>query len=121
MPGIETDPRAPELSIADKLRWCLSNLGQRITTVAVNPAQLDASVVRAWADGSVPADSQPRVSMLYDAAARVSEVYDEQTARAFLRSSNPDADDMSLLTVIAQSGPEEARVIVDHSLRAFLD
>jgi hypothetical protein len=119
----ETEPQhqPEELSINDKLRWCLENLGQKLTTVAVNSDELDARTVRVWADGTVPMLASPKVSILYDAAKRVSDVYGEATARAFLRSSNPEADDQSLLMIIAQTDAELASEIVNGAVSVFLD
>jgi hypothetical protein len=121
MPGLETEHQAQELTGNDKLRWCLENLGQRITTVAVNSDELDASTVRGWADGTIPEPTLPKVSLLYDAAKQVSDVYDAQTARAFLRSSNSYAGDESLLLVIAQAEPEQAADIVSGAVAIFTE
>lgn len=121
MSGLEVDPSVQEPSDKGKLQWCLANLGQRLTTVALNPESRDASVVREWAASDIPESVQPRVSMLYGAARSVSERYDEQTARYFLRDSNPFAGDQPLLLVIAESEPEEAKRIVDGAVSSFLD
>jgi hypothetical protein len=123
MVGPNAEPQTPELSTGEKLQWCLENLGQRITTVAVSPETLDARVVRQWVAGpeSIPEVSQTRAVMLYDAARRIADVYDDQTARAFLRGSNPYAGDRSLLEVIGVEEPEQAREIVDGAVSVFLE
>lgn len=103
-----------------QLEWCLGNLGVRLTTATVSP-ELDAAQVEGWLGGSVPEPAASKVALLYGAAREVSDVYDEQTARAFLRSSNPYAGDDSLLRVIAHGEPEEAQAVVRGAVREFLD
>jgi hypothetical protein len=65
-----------------------------------------------------------RADLLYEAAKRVTDVYDNATARSFLRSSNPSAGDRSLLELTAMCGTEEdtaaAREIVNGAVEAFL-
>src|SRR5690348_8408110 len=116
------EPQAEELSPQQQLQWCLDNLGQRITTVGIG--QLDAQPVTQWVTSeSVPMEAVAPISVLYGAAKRVTDVYGDQTARAFLRSSNPYVGDRSLLEFTASAGVdiEAARAMVDNAVSAFLD
>ncbi len=122
MVGPNAEPQAEELDPQQKLQWCLDNLGQRITAVGLGKS--DARPVREWAtspDG-LPADYVTQVDVLFGAAKRVADVYDDQTARAFLRSSNPYAGDRSLLELTAMAGADvEVREVVDGAVEAFLE
>ena len=120
MVGKDTEPQARELNVNQQLEWCFGNLGDRITAATLSPDVPDAYVVGGWIYGDVPAPVGPKISMLYGAATRISEVYDIQTARAFLRSLNPSAGDESILTIIGHLSPEEAQPIVETAVEAFL-
>ncbi len=120
MTGPNLEPQVTEPPFPEKVQWCLDNLGQRISAVAAGVS--DARPVRAWATGEMPAPetAQQRIGVLYAAAVEVVEVYDDQTARAFFRSSNPYAGDLSLLEVIAAEG-SEAQETVRGAVSLFLE
>jgi hypothetical protein len=82
--------REQELNPGQQLEWCLSNLGERLTTGIFSP-ELGVRVLEGWLIGDVPEAAIPRVTLLYEAAKEVSGIYDEETARALLRGSNPYA------------------------------
>lgn len=119
MNGPNTEPQAEVLSSREKLGWCLENLGQRMTAVGVGVT--DAATVRSWAEGGVPEDIEAPVNALYGVASRVTEVYDTETAIAFLRGSNPVAGDRSLLELTPQvSVDEEALATIQGAVEEFL-
>lgn len=110
--------REPPVPIA---RWCLDNLGQRITAVGLGLT--DASLVRRYArgDGKPSSEREARLRLLYRVARMVADAYDPQTARAFLRGSNPLLDDQSPLAVIADMPVEDAGALVVAAARALLE
>jgi uncharacterized protein (DUF2384 family) len=103
----------PVAQIAAQL---LEMLGQRITAVGVGLS--DARPVRAWAAGGVIRDDNAeRLRLLYRVTRSVQLVYDEETARAFLRSSSPYLGDRAPVEVIAEG---DAPRSID-AVRAFLE
>lgn len=120
MVGPNAEPQAEVLGIKEKLTWCLDNLGQRITTAGLGLS--DASTVRYWSRASVPPeDVGAQIDTLYGAAKRVADVYDNETARAFLRGPSPYAGDRSVLVFTAMAGVDEtARDVVKGAVEAFL-
>jgi hypothetical protein len=94
----------------------LEMLGQRIATVGLGLK--DARPIRAWAAGEpVRGNNEARLRLLFRVARTIQLVYDEETARAFLRSSSPYLGDRSPLLAIA--GDDEAGVL--QAMRAFLE
>ena len=119
MVGPNAEPQVEVLSPREKLGWCLENLGQRITVVGLGES--DARPVREWAEAGVPEGMSIQVDALFGAAKRVADVYDDQTARAFLRSSNPYADDRSLLEFTAVASIDESALeVIDGAVEVFL-
>lgn len=110
--------REPPALIA---RWCLDNLGQRITAVGLGLA--DASLVRRYArgEGNPSSEREARLRLLYRVGRMLADAYDGQTARAFLRGSNPLLDDQSPVTVIADVPVEESGAVVIAAARALLE
>ena len=108
-------------SPAQMARWCLDNLGQRVSAVGLGLA--DASLLRRYArgEGSPSAEREARLRLLYRVARMVAGAYDAQTARAFLRGSNPLLGDQAPLTVIAEAPLEEAGAEVIAAARVLLE
>lgn len=89
-----------KLTSAVLTEYLLDKVGQRITTVGVGLS--DARQVRKWADGGqIRPTNEERLQLLYRIARTVELVYDQETARAFLRSSSPQLGDRSPLLAIA--------------------
>ncbi len=91
---------ALKLSASVLTEYLLDKVGQRITTVGVGLS--DARQVRKWAEGGkIRPTNEERLRLLYRVARTVEIVYDQETARAFLRSSSPRLGDKSPLLAIA--------------------
>lgn len=104
-----------QLSTQELSAHALHTFGQRVT--AVGTGQKDARPVRKWAEGGdIRAENEDRLRLLYRIGRSVQLMYDEETARAFLRSSNPHLGDRSPLEAIVEL--ESAPVL--SALRAFL-
>jgi uncharacterized protein (DUF2384 family) len=96
--------------------YLLGTVGQRITALGVGLS--DARPVRAWAEGGeIREENEGRLRLLYRVARTVALIYDEETARAFLRSSSPYLEDRAPVVVIAE-GDEPAALA---ALREFLE
>lgn len=94
----------------------LETIGQRLTAVGVGLS--DARPVRGWADGNkIREENEERLRLLYRVARTVTLMYDEQTARAFLRSSSPYLNDTAPILAIAENNERGAL----EALRAFLE
>ncbi|HUF32567.1 MAG TPA: antitoxin Xre/MbcA/ParS toxin-binding domain-containing protein [Acidimicrobiales bacterium] len=94
----------------------LEMVGQRIAAVGVGLS--DARPIRAWAaGGEIRSDNEEGLRLLYRVARSIQLVYDEETARAFLRSSSPFLGDRSPLEVVAEG---DARAVLE-AVRAFLE
>lgn len=88
-------------------QYLLDKVGQRITTVGVGLS--DARQVRKWAEGgAIRATNEERLQLLYRIARTVELVYDQETARAFLRSTSPYLGDRSPLEAIANLEEQDA-------------
>lgn len=120
MTNRNTGPEAAEMTPQRKLKWCLGSLGGAVTSLGLGANADKASTL--FGD-EVPAEIAAQVDLLYDVVTRVSAVYDSQTARSFLRASNPFAGDRSLLEFIAMAGtdPETAQQVVNGAVTAFID
>jgi uncharacterized protein (DUF2384 family) len=107
-------------SPAQMARWCLDNLGQRVTTAGLGLT--DSSLVRRYArhQGKPSGDREARLRLLYRVGRMLADVYNVQTARAFLRSSNPLLGDHAPLTVIAAEPAEVAGAEVLTAIRELL-
>jgi hypothetical protein len=91
-------------------------LGQRITAVGVGLS--DARPVRTWAEGgAIREDNETRLRLLYRVARSVQIAYDEETARAFLRSTSPYLGDRAPLQIVAEADATRAL----EATRAFLE
>lgn len=117
---ITADERAYKESVNQPIKviaaQSLQILGQKITAVGVGLS--DARPIRAWASGGeVREDNATRLRLLFRVARAIQLVYDEQTARAFLRSSSPYLGDRSPLELIA----EDNEPAVIEATRAFLE
>ena len=101
-------------------RWLLDHVGQRITTVALCLA--DASVVRRYARDQVhpPVEREARLRLLFRISRMIADAYDDDTARAFLMSANPQLGDRSPLLMMASEPPEVARPQLIGAARALL-
>jgi hypothetical protein len=108
-------------SPAQMARWCLDNLGQRVSAVGLGLA--DASLLRRYArgEGSPSAEREARLRLLYRVARMVAGAYDAQTARAFLRGSNPLLGDQAPLAVIAEAPLETAGAELIAAARVLLE
>jgi hypothetical protein len=106
---------------AQMARWCLDNLGQRVSAVGLGLS--DASLLRRYSrgDGSPSAEREARLRLLYRVARMVAGAYDAQTAQAFLRGSNPLLGDVAPLALIADAPAEQAAPQVIAAARALLE
>ena len=96
--------------------YVLDSVGQKIAAVAVGLR--DARPIRAWQDGGdIREDNEARLRLLYRVTRTIATIYDDSTARAFLRSSSPYLDDVA--PVLAIAADREADVL--EALRTFLD
>ena len=122
---IEAEATAYRASVrespAQMARWCLDNLGQRVSAVGLGLS--DASLLRRYArgEGSPSAEREARLRLLYRVARMVAGTYDSQTARAFLRGSNPLLGDQAPLAVIADTPAEAAGAEVIAAARVLLE
>ncbi|MDQ3660941.1 MAG: hypothetical protein M3454_07795 [Actinomycetota bacterium] len=101
--------------------YLLEHVGQRITAVATGVA--DARPVRSWRDGTATPQEEHdwKLRVLYRVVRPIHEIYGAQTARAFLRSSNPQLGDESPLLVIADMPQKDGEPAVLAATRAFLE
>jgi uncharacterized protein (DUF2384 family) len=102
-------------------RWCLDNLGQRVSTASLGLT--DASLLRRYArrQGKPSGDREASLRLLYRIGRMLTDAYDPQTARAFLRSSNPLLGDRAPVTVIAAEPAEVAGAEVLSAARVLLE
>jgi len=126
MTGPNAEPQPELLTPQQKLNWCLTNLGDRITCAGVGVS--DARRVGAWPVIGLPAEAQPAVDLLYETAKQIADAYGEEgekTAIAFLRGTNPYLDNVSPVEVIASTGwvdnPEQARESVRVAVSLLVD
>lgn len=101
--------------------FLLEHVGQRITAAATGVA--DARPVRSWRDGTATPHEEHdwKLRVLYRVVRPIFEIYGAQTARVFLRSSNPQLGDESPLLWIADKSQKEAEPAVLAATRAFLE
>ncbi len=104
------------LSVPQIAGYLLETLGQKVTALGVGLR--DARPVRAWQEGrEIREENEVRLRLLYRVAKTVASIYDEETARAFLRSSSPYLGDEAPVFAIA-AGDEKSAL---EALRAFLE
>ena len=104
------------LSVPKIAGYVLDVVGQKIAAVALGLS--DVRPIRAWQAGNeIREDNEARLRLLYRVAKTVASIYDESTARAFLRSSSPYLADSSPVLAIAEG--KESEVI--EAMRTFLD
>jgi hypothetical protein len=118
--SIEAEQRAyKEAAVMDVPQlagWALETLGQRIT--AVGTGLRDARPIREWREGGrIKEENEDRLRLLYRVARTITLLYDQQTARAFLRSASPYLNDIA--PVLAIAARDERAVL--GALRAFLE
>lgn len=101
-------------------RYLLEVIGARSLAVALGMA--DARPLYQWRDGKArprQAETSDRLRGLYRATRMVAEAYGPNAASVFVRSSNPQLDDRSVLTVLADEVNGEAKVVA--AARALLE
>jgi len=104
------------LSVPKAAGYVLDVVGQRICAVALGLR--DVRPVRAWQEGGeIREENEARLRLLYRVAKTVASIYDDATARAFLRSSSPYLSDSAPVFAIAEGRDED----VIAAMRTFLD
>jgi len=105
-----------QLPVSKIAGYVLDVVGQRISAVAVGLS--DARPIRLWQEGKeIRDENDGRLRLLYRVAKTVASIYDESTARAFLRASSPYLSDSSPAQAIAANRDVE----VLEALRSFLE
>lgn len=102
--------------------WLLEHLGQRITAVALGLS--DASMLRRYKQGDIgqlKEDREARLRLLYRVARMVSDAFDNETARAFLISSNPQLGDKSPAVVLSDEPPDQSGPEILGAARALIE
>lgn len=102
--------------------WLLKNIGQRITAVALGLS--DASMLRRYKQGGVSSlhgDRENRLRLLYRVARMITKAFDNETARAFLISSNPQLGDKSPVVVLSDEAPLQAGPEILGAARALIE
>ena len=95
--------------------YLLDKVGQRITAVGVGLK--DARQLRQWAEGGkIRPTHESRLRLLYRVARAVEMVYDQETARAFLRSTSPYLGDAAPVEAVAAENAEGALEAVRYFL-----
>lgn len=101
--------------------WLLDHVGQRITAVALGLS--DASMLRRYKQGdigSLKEDREARLRLLFRVSRMVAEAFDDETARAFLTSSNPQLGDKSPVVILSDEPPANAGPEVLGAARALI-
>ena len=109
-------------NLSELTSWLLEHIGQRITAVALGLS--DASMLRRYRQGDVSSlreDRADRLRLLYRAARMLSEAFDDETARAFLTSSNPQLGDKSPVVIISDEPPSQAGPQVLGAARTLIE
>ena len=88
--------------------YLLDKVGQRLT--AVGTGLKDARQARKWAEGTaeIRSSAEDRLRLLYRVARSVEIIYDQEAARAFLRSTSPYLGDRAPIEAIAAYESEQA-------------
>lgn len=118
--SIEAEQRAYKaaatMDVPQLAGWLLETIGQRLTAAGLGLR--DARPVREWQQGGrIKEDNEERLRLLFRVVRTITLVYDEQTARAFLRSASPYLNDSAPVLAIA-NGDERGALA---ALRAFLE
>jgi hypothetical protein len=94
------------VSVADDVEYLLTTVGPRITAVGVGLT--DARPLIAWRNGNMPTDEaiRARLSILCRVVQHITATDSPAVAAAFLRGSNPDFFDQSVLILISDALPE---------------
>ena len=96
--------------------YVIEKVGQRIGVLGTGLS--DARSLRKWAEGGeVRASNEGRLRLLYRVARTIEIVYDQETARAFLRSTSPYLGDRAPIEAIADEDDE----VVLEAVRYFLE
>lgn len=101
-------------------RYLIEAIGARSLAVALGMA--DARQLYQWRDGKVEprqAQTLDRLRALYRATRMVADAYGANAASVFVRSSNPQLSDRTVLSVLADDGNPEAKVVA--AARALLE
>lgn len=109
-------------SPAGMAEYLIATVGPRITAAALGLAS--ARRVEVWRDeGTGPRehDVAGRLSVLYRVAYVVVEVHGASTAALFLRSSNPQLDDVAPLVLLRERDPDQVQGRLLAATRAFVE
>lgn len=117
----DAELRSQSVSPQQMARWCLGNVGQRESAVGLGLT--DAGILRRYVQGeeTLSAEQEGRLRLLYRVASMIERAGGAQTARAFLRGSNPLLGDVAPLAVIADRSATEATAEVLAAARALLE
>jgi hypothetical protein len=102
--------------------YLLDAIGARFTTAGVGLQ--DARTVRRWRDEQVSPrehDVTARLSIMYRLTRAIADVYTPAVAMAFLRSANPQLDDVSPLLLLRDGDPDQVQRSLLAAARAFLE
>jgi hypothetical protein len=102
-------------------RWCLDNLGQRVSTASLGLTDASLLCRHARRHGKPSGDREASLRQLYRVGRMPGDAYDPQTARAFLRSCNPLLADRAPVTVIAAEPAEVAGAEMVTAARVLLE
>ncbi len=108
--------------LAELSGWLLKHIGQRVTAVGLGLA--DASMLHRYKMGEISSlrqDREDRLRLLYRVARMVAAAFDDETARAFLISSNPQLGDKSPITVLSDEKPAKAGPEILGAARALIE
>ena len=111
-----------KLDLPTVTSWLLDHVGQRISAVALGLS--DASMLRRYKQGEVDSlrgDREARLRLLFRVARMVADAFDDETARAFLTSSNPQLGDKSPLLLLSDQAPAQAGPEVIGAARALIE
>lgn len=114
--ALDVEERAYKASLTadaqEMTQYLLDVIGAR--SLAVGLGMADARPLYQWRDGRTPprrVEVNDRLRALYRATRMVAESYGANAASVFVRSANPQLDDRSVLTVLADEPDGEARIV----------
>lgn len=108
--------------LSELTSWLLEHVGQRISAVALGLS--DASMLRRYKQGGVESlrgDRESRLRLLYRVSRMISDAFDDETARAFLISSNPQLGDKSPAVILSDEKVSQAESEVLGAARALIE
>lgn len=118
----EPAPELVELSVPQKVGWCLQNLGASITLHATGSAQLGP--LRQWTEtGVMPPGGihrSERVELTYAAALAIFLATDRQQLKDFFYRRDLLNDDISPLEIIAKDELVQAQTAIEKMVEVFL-